>query len=183
MYLYKNYYSEYIFSQTHMPSANMLSGWLGGRLYRRTHRQEPFPCHGIPYNWQVPTDNMTLSTQMSKKSYRRLSSEAHSLWPETFHIFQKSDFHLLPQCNKIFPTVRLQSNNLSVCHLWQCRQAIGLATHFQMSKTRMRKQTQECISTGFTNAEVRLDALWSNQPHSWKFLSPCIFPGKQIYYK
>ena len=101
--------------------------------------QEPFPCHGIPYNWQVPTDNMTLSTQMSKKSYRRLSSEAHSLWPETFHIFQKSDFHLLPQCNKIFPTVRLQSNNLSVCHLWQCRQVIGLASHFQMSKMRMRK--------------------------------------------
>ena len=66
------------------------------------------------------------------------------------------------------PTVRLQSNNLSVCHLWQCRQAIGLATHFQMSKTRMRKQTQECLSTGFTNAEVRLDALWSIQPHRWK---------------
>ena len=31
----------------------------------------------------------------------------------------------------------------------------------------MRKQTQECLSTGFTNAEVRLDALWSIQPHSW----------------
>ncbi len=31
----------------------------------------------------------------------------------------------------------------------------------------MRKQTQECISTGFANAEVRLDALWSFQPHRW----------------
>ncbi len=32
----------------------------------------------------------------------------------------------------------------------------------------MRKQTQECLSTGFTNAKVGLDALWSIQPHSWK---------------
>ena len=48
---------------------------------------------------------------------------------------------------KKFPPVRLQSNNLSVCHLWQYRQAVSLATHFQMSKTRMRKQTQECLST------------------------------------
>ena len=34
----------------------------------------------------------------------------------------------------------------------------------------MRKQTQECLSTGFTNAKVRLDALWSIQPHRRKCL-------------
>lgn len=45
------------FSQTHMPSVNVLSGWFGGsRLYRRTLRQEPFSCHGIPYNWQAQTE-------------------------------------------------------------------------------------------------------------------------------
>ena len=69
---------------------------------------------------------------------------------------------------KMFPPVRLQSNDQSACHLWQCRQGIGLATHFQMSKMRMRKQTQKRVSAGFVNVEVGLDAPWSVQPHRWK---------------
>ena len=57
---------------------------------------------------------------------------------------------------KKFPPVRLQSNGLSVCKLLQCRRAIGLATHFQMSKMRLRMQTQERASASFANAEVGL---------------------------
>ncbi len=47
---------------------------------------------------------------------------------------------------EIYASVRLQSNGLSACKLLQCRRAIGLATHFQMSKTRLRMQTQERAS-------------------------------------
>ena len=54
-----------------------------------------------------------------------------------------------PQDCKIFPPVRLQSNGLSACKLLQCRRAIGLATHFQMSKTRLRMQTQERASASY----------------------------------
>ena len=38
---------------------------------------------------------------------------------------------------ELFPTVRLQSNGLPACNLLRCRRTIGLATHYQMSKTRM----------------------------------------------
>lgn len=65
---------------------------------------------------------------------------------------------------KILP-VRLQFNDLSACHLWQCRRGVELATHSQMSKTRMRKQTQERVSAGCANVGVRLDAPWIVQPH------------------
>ena len=49
--------------------------------------------------------------------------------------------------------------------------AVGLATHSQMSKMRMRKQTQERESADFANAGVRLDAPWSVQPHRWQFFN------------
>lgn len=78
---------------------------------------------------------------------------------------------------KFIPPVRLQSNDQSACHLWQCRQGIGLATHFQMSKMRMRKQTQKRVSAGFVNVEVGLDAPWSVQPHRWK---KCPLPKAEL---
>lgn len=41
-----------------------------------------------------------------------------------------------------------------------------IATHSQMSKMWMRKQTQKRISAGFANVGVRLDAPWRVQPHN-----------------
>jgi len=72
---------------------------------------------------------------------------------------------------EIFSPVRLQSNGLPARNLLRCRRAVGLATHSQMSKMRMRKHTQKRVSADFANVEVRLDAPWSVQPHRWKFFA------------
>ena len=48
-----------------------------------------------------------------------------------------------------------------------------IATHSQMGKTQMRKQTHERVSASFVNVGVRLDVLWNVQPHRWN-----IYGGK-----